>query len=91
MTDDQIIEIAHDAGITFVTKQGVASATEEFLTTFARLIAAKQKEIDAQICELGDIHESIIPAEWLANADMFDDEQMTRLYCAAAIRKGGMK
>ena len=52
MTNDQIIETAKQAGITFITKQGVASATEEWLTSFARLIEAAIKELkDAKLCD----------------------------------------
>jgi hypothetical protein len=51
MTNYEILMMAEKAGITFVVQQGVASATEEWLTNFARLIAKRQREIDAGICE----------------------------------------
>lgn len=38
MTNEQIIELANQAGITFITKSGVASATEEWLVGFAQLV-----------------------------------------------------
>ena len=79
MKDDQIIEMAHGAGITFVTKQGLASATEEWLIAFARCIAEKQKEIDAGIAELE------------ADDAKYNGVEGACLRIAAAIRKGGEK
>lgn len=45
-----------------------------------------EREACAKECETGDVHEAQIPGEWLNNCDLEDDEVMTRLYCAAAIR-----
>ena len=38
MTDEKVIELANQAGITFITKSGVAGATEEWLVNFAQLV-----------------------------------------------------
>ena len=51
MTDEEIIEMAHQAGITYVTGHGVASATFEWLQKFADLVAAREREACAQMCE----------------------------------------
>ena len=47
MTRDDVIKIAQDAGITFVTDFGVASATPEWLERFADAII----EECAKVCE----------------------------------------
>ena len=44
MTRDEIIAMAQDAGITFITDYGVASATSEWLERFASLVAAGERE-----------------------------------------------
>ena len=44
MTDEEIIDLADKAGITFVTQSGVASATVKWLQKFASLVAAKERE-----------------------------------------------
>ena len=54
MTQEEIIALAREAGITFVTEFGVASATPEFLTHFADLVAAREREACAQVCEQSD-------------------------------------
>jgi hypothetical protein len=51
MTSRELLQMADEAGITFVIKQGVASATEEWLTTLARLIEKKVKKECAEICK----------------------------------------
>ena len=51
MTHEEIIAMAREAGITFVTEFGVASATPEFLTRFADLVAAREREACALICD----------------------------------------
>lgn len=50
MTNEQIIELAKQAGITFITKSGVASATEEWLIEFANLVRNQTLEEAAQKC-----------------------------------------
>lgn len=50
MDREQAAKLAHDAGITFVTECGVASATEEWIERFAALVAAATKKEDAKIC-----------------------------------------
>jgi hypothetical protein len=51
MTRDDVIRMAREAGITFVTEVGVASATPEWLERFAALIAAAEREECAQMAE----------------------------------------
>jgi hypothetical protein len=46
MTDEQIIEMADS--MSWDTHEGIS---DENLITFARLIAQRQREIDAEICE----------------------------------------
>lgn len=43
MSQDDIIAMAQEAGITFVTEFGVASATPEFLASFYALAAAAER------------------------------------------------
>jgi hypothetical protein len=51
MTHDELVDMAHEAGITYVTGHGVASATFEWLDRFARLVAAREREACAKLCE----------------------------------------
>jgi hypothetical protein len=51
MTRDDIIRMAREAGITFVTEVGVASATPEWIERFAALVAAAEREACAEICD----------------------------------------
>ncbi len=75
MTRDDIIRMAREAGITFVTEVGVASATPEWLERFAALVAAAEREECAKMCELV--------------AREIDDTNGTATYIAAAIRARG--
>lgn len=47
--------MAHQAGITYVTGHGVASATFEWLDAFASLVAAKEREACAKVVEQAGI------------------------------------
>lgn len=78
MTQEEIIALAHETGITFVTEFGVALATPEFLTHFANLVAAKEREACAQVCE------EISKDYWMGDCQF---EAATR--CVAAIRARG--
>jgi hypothetical protein len=49
MTRDDIERMAHEAGITYVTGYGVASATFEWLERFAALVAAAERQRCADI------------------------------------------
>ena len=51
MTDEEIIEMAHQAGITHITEHGVAGATLEWLQKFADLVAEREREECAKIVE----------------------------------------
>lgn len=51
MTDDELVEMANQAGITYVTGHGVASATFGWLDRFAGLVAAREREQCAKVCE----------------------------------------
>ena len=62
LTRDDVIQMANDAGITFVTEFGVASATHEWLERFAAAAyaagAAAEREACAQVCDhIADQHE----------------------------------
>ena len=55
MTQDEAIKLAHEAGITFVKEFGVASATPEWITSFANLVLANRKPLtDEFIYEMWD-------------------------------------
>lgn len=57
MAPDQTIELANQAGITFITKTGVASATEEWLVEFARLVGnAKLEEAAMKVISVMPYH-----------------------------------
>lgn len=51
MTHDELVDMAHEAGITYVTGHGVASATFEWLDRFAGLVAAREREACARMVE----------------------------------------
>ena len=73
MTRDDIIRMAREAGITFVTEHGVASATPEWLERFVALVAAAEREACAKVCE----------ARYMGDNNR---EDMEAKRCAAAIR-----
>jgi hypothetical protein len=50
MTRDDIIRMAREAGITFVTEVGVASATPEWIERFAALVAAAERKACIDDC-----------------------------------------
>jgi len=52
MTDDDIIRMAEDAGTTYVTGHGVASAKIEWLRGFAARVAAREREACAKVCDM---------------------------------------
>ena len=43
MSNQEIVDLADKAGITFVTQSGVASATVEWLQKFASLVADRER------------------------------------------------
>jgi hypothetical protein len=51
MTEEEITELADRSGITFVTGHGVTSATFEWLQKFAYLVAARERELCAKLCD----------------------------------------
>ena len=51
MTRDDVLRMADEAGITFVSQVGVASATAEWLERFAALVAAHEREECAKVCD----------------------------------------
>ena len=81
MTEDDIIEMAHQAGITYVTGHGVASATFEWLDAFASLVAAREREACAKVC---DVKASDIVSN--ASDEYREGRSMAATVCAAAIR-----
>jgi len=52
MNTEDIIRMAREAGITFVTEVGVASATPEWLEHFAALVAAAEREACLAACRI---------------------------------------
>ena len=78
MTEDDIIDLADKAGITFVTQSGVASATVEWLAAFASLVAAREREACAQMCEDQDTGQDL-------------PYDLAVIECAKAIRARGEK
>ena len=76
----EIIEMARQAGL-LPEKNNVVyqhSMFEHYIKTFAKLVAAKEREACAMLCE----------SEWDGDADTYES---TRAYneCAAAIRARG--
>ena len=69
MTRDDIIRMAQETGITFVTDFGDASATPEWLERFAALVAAAEREECAAIC---DSYSEFRWSWWKARADPLD-------------------
>ena len=51
MNKDDVMSMAREAGITFVTEVGVASATPEWIERFAALVAAAEREACAKVCD----------------------------------------
>ena len=51
MTDEQIIEVAKQSGTPIRYYYDDTGLTEDELITFARLVAEKQIEIDAALCD----------------------------------------
>jgi len=55
MTQDEIIEMARQAGLAIwdesIQKNTFAYAMPELLETFAKLVAAKEREACAKVCE----------------------------------------
>lgn len=74
---DECAKAAWDAAFRDGYEKGVAAFHEA---------VAMEREACAKACETGDVNEAIIPPEWLEHCDTDDEEAMTRLYCAAAIR-----
>lgn len=60
MTRDDIIRMAQEAGVTFVTDFGVASATPEWLARFAALVAAAERDACAKVCDQFDAENPFI-------------------------------
>ena len=70
MTQDEIIEMAREAGIGWLER---AEGVSEFLTSFANLVAAKEREACAKVCD--DLYA--------------EDESVSVGECVAAIRARG--
>ena len=69
MNRENVIALAYEAGNLFVTEQGVASATPEWLERFAALVAAAEREDCAAIC---DKYSEFRWSWWKARADPLD-------------------
>ena len=79
MDREDIIRMAREAGITFVTEVGVAIATPEWLERFAALVAAKEREACAKVCD------EKVDAEY-ATGKVDHNEMGWTQSCAIAIR-----
>lgn len=51
MTKEEALKLAEQAGITFVTEQGVASATPEWLVNFATLVEREYEKLHEEDIE----------------------------------------
>lgn len=80
---------AQDELVTY--KEACLKAEHEAQRARGELAAAvaAEREACAILCEIEDIHEAIVNVDWLKNCAENDDEGLTRLYCAAAIRARG--
>ena len=85
--DDDIIRMADESGITFVTGHGVASATFEWLDRFAGLVAAREREACAKVC---DEHARVALSLWHkdidANKFFWNGQERAASRCAEEIR-----
>ena len=81
MTQDEIIKMAWDSGayIHGLTKLGFSL---EDLERFAKLVADKEREACAKVCEG-------MPLEWQAQPQFARIELLTARDCAVAIRARG--
>ena len=65
MTQDEIIEMARQAGGIDIESHGwttwVGTQSTEFLERFANLVAAKEREACAKVCEEVGEHPSLTP------------------------------
>jgi hypothetical protein len=75
MTQDEIIELVQEAGIVQFN-DGFIDITKAELDKFAKLVAAKEREACAKVCELIDVA-------------AFGGERPAPNDCAAAIRARG--
>ncbi len=78
LTDDEIIELAKKLGDDW---DSTLPEDKEFLFTFARLIAERQKEIDAGICDSASKFDY-----WTCGDAGGRLDKGTAHHCAAAIR-----
>jgi len=86
MTQDEIIEMARQADIKHRTNifysQFCDGVYADDLEAFAKLVAAKEREECAKVCEG-------MPLEWQAQPQFARIELLTARDCAAAIRARG--
>ena len=79
MTQEEIIEMARQAGIGWLER---AEGVSEFLTSFATLVAVKEREACAKVCEN-------MTLEWEDQPEFARIELLTMMDCALAIRNKG--
>jgi len=65
VTQDEIIEMAKQAGIGWAEGLG---GMPEFLEAFAKLVAAKEREACAKVCEPQEAHDDPLTAWKIAQA-----------------------
>ena len=78
MSEDDIIDLADKAGSFSMIQYGVTSAKIEWLQKFAGLVAAKEREACAQMCEDQDTGQDL-------------PYDLAVIECAKAIRARGDK
>ncbi len=65
MTDEEIIEMAKQAGFVWVSQWQIPTCENKHIKAFARLVAAKQKERDAAFvaqCDRGGVEFACCPS-----------------------------
>jgi hypothetical protein len=80
MTQDEIIEMAREAGN--FKSHALPEPWIPFFVAFAKLVAAKEREACAKVCES-------LSLEWEEQPDIAQAELATMLDCALAIRARG--
>jgi hypothetical protein len=88
LSDDQIIDMADQAGLKIDPRFGECYTGNVQLIAFARLIQQAQRDEDARICESTVWAEDISAYREMTKRDI---AVRSMIECAAAIRKGGMK
>ncbi len=90
--DDELIALAEEAGSFMLTEHGVSSAKIEWLRKFADLVAAREREECAKVCdELARVALSLWHKDIDANKFFWNGEERGASRCAEEIRARGEK